>query len=670
MSGMEQGEPDVTDASQSARRQRKDATDVFIRVGRGLSAGLESRRVLEMLMDGLLEVSGAQRGLIVLFAQGERLESRVCRGIAVWDGEDHESVAGLVVSSIAASGRPLVIEDVSADRRIAHCRDCQPPRSILCYPLWGGGRRTVGAVYVERDGVGGFDEALCGLMEGLADLVSVAIFRSRRQEDELQAIYEHVSTGLVVIDAEGIIHSANRAAATILGRGGLSVESDNCFALMEGQADELRALMHIVVRTGRPASGMILLKDDGERRFVEVETTPLPDDGGELRFLLSLDDQTERHRLLTEAAQREKMAAIGFLAAGVAHEFNNIWSAIYGYAELARQDESFRAELVDVTLEQAERASEIVRSLLSFSDKRLQFRHGVRIGRILKGVVQLVEMELRANAIEVGLDIQADPEVTGSEGQLQQVFLNIVINASHAIRDHGRVDISLTEDDGCAVVRIADSGCGMSEEQLDQIFVPFFTTKGALGGSEQASGHGLGLTLTYNIVAAHAGNITAESTLGEGSAFTIRIPIAGEAPAPTRTPPAPAAASGIPGGPRRFLVVDDEVVLHGLLRTMLRGHTVDAVTHGEQALERLGANRYDLVLLDLVLGGELSGFDVLDRLADAPGAPPIVLITGRHEDKRLPDVAARVAGIVKKPFTMDAIHAALRAALAGPAQHA
>jgi CheY-like chemotaxis protein len=353
------------------------------------------------------------------------------------------------------------------------------------------------------------------------------------------------------------------------------------------------------------------------------------------------------------------MAAIGMLAAGVAHEFNNIWSAVHGYAELAKTNSAFLNDLVDVTLEQAERASEIIKSLLSFSDKRIELRSGVRLGHILRGVSQLVEMELKAKSIEFELTIHANPDIMGSEGQLQQIFLNLVINASHAIGNHGKISISLDCVDDMAVVKVTDTGHGMDEEHQSHIFDPFFTTKGALGGKDKADGHGLGLTLTYNLIQTHKGTIEVESEPGAGTTFTVSIPVAVHTETDSSTPLK--AIEDIPENIKmKFLVIDDEILLQGLISSILAKHEVTSVSSGEEALKALEENTFDAIFLDIVLEGEMDGFEVFEKMSAKYSSIPVILITGRTEDARIPENLNRFSSYIQKPFKMNDIANAIK----------
>jgi signal transduction histidine kinase len=481
---------------------------------------------------------------------------------------------------------------------------------------------------------------------------------------EAAALFEGAPVGLAVLAVDGRVAQANAAARSLLELASdAAVGADAC-AVLGPAGEELRAALQIALRTGAQTERSFATGRPGAPpRYITVIVAPAPAGGEEVRFLVTFIDRTDWQRLFLASAQREKMAAIGFLAAGVAHEFNNIWSAVYGYAELAKQSEQFRRELVDVTLEQAERASEITRSLLSFSDTRPDVRTGVRLERVIQSVAQLVGMELRARSVALEVDVDASLEVLGSEAELQQIFLNLVLNAAHAIGHRGTITLRGRAVGETAEVRVTDTGPGMTPEEAAKVFVPFYTTKGALGGNDQVDGHGLGLTLTYNLVTGHGGSIAVESAPGAGSTFVVRLPRRGEAPPRRKTDLLRRLALDLKGE-RSFLVIDDEIVLHGLLRAMLAGHQVETVTDAAAARAALAARPFDAVLLDLVLPGETGGREFLDELRAGHPELPVIIITGRQGEEEIEELRPLVASVVQKPFSVQTVHEAVTSALA------
>ena len=240
--------------------------------------------------------------------------------------------------------------------------------------------------------------------------------------------------------------------------------------------------------------------------------------------LIIFDDITDRDELERQLVQADKLSSIGLLAAGVAHEVNTPLAVISTYAQmLAKQisgDEQ-KSKLLDKIAKQTFRASEIVNSLLNFSRTSTTAYVEVDLNRVIQDTLSLIEHQLDKSSIAVKLDLsEASLAVKGNSGKLQQVFLNLFLNARDAMESGGRLSVSTWTEDGFARVEVADSGPGISPEHLGRIYDPFFTTKAARKGT------GLGLAVTYGIVREHGGNIKVDSRLGAGSRFQVELPLA------------------------------------------------------------------------------------------------------------------------------------------------
>jgi two-component system, NtrC family, sensor kinase len=244
--------------------------------------------------------------------------------------------------------------------------------------------------------------------------------------------------------------------------------------------------------------------------------------------LIIFDDVTDRDELERQLVQADKLSSIGLLAAGVAHEVNTPLAVISTYAQmLAKQisEDEQKSKLLDKIAKQTFRASEIVNSLLSFSRTSTTEFVELDVGKVIQETLNLVEHQLRKSAIEVKLDTQpALPPVKGNSGKLQQVFLNLFLNARDAMETGGTLAIRVWSEDGFARIDVADSGQGIQPENLARIYDPFFTTKAARKGT------GLGLSVTYGIVREHGGTIEVESHPGAGSRFRVELPLMSRGP--------------------------------------------------------------------------------------------------------------------------------------------
>ena len=383
---------------------------------------------------------------------------------------------------------------------------------------------------------------------------------------------------------------------------------------------------------------------DGEWRRLRCHLSPLFDEKGKIEGLvISGRDITEVKRLEEQLIQAEKLAAMGQMLAGVAHELNNPLTAILGASELVRErpgvDETTRKQL-EMTHRQARRAARIVQNLLEFSRPAAPQKKPLDLNAVIERTLQLHEHSLRRNAVEVDLRPCASlPVVVGDASQLIQVFLNLLNNAEQAIREvrpSGRIQIRLVREGARVLATVTDDGAGIKPEVLPKLFDPFFTTKRPGGGT------GLGLSICLSIVREHGGDIEAESLPSGGAAFTVSLPAtfqererevrrdsdssgAGEMRAPTME-----LLKG-----RTIMVLDDEESIRSLLSEGLAAHglKVDCAANAEEALKLMLGGKYDAVLCDLKLSGSgpnADGYGVAQRLRIAGGAnkPEVIYMSG------------------------------------------
>jgi two-component system NtrC family sensor kinase len=384
-----------------------------------------------------------------------------------------------------------------------------------------------------------------------------------------------------------------------------------------------------------------LRRADRSPMWVEVTAHAQPDGDG-LRVEALMRDVSERKRLEDQARdlyhqllQAEKLAALGQTISGVAHELNNPLTTILTWSERLVErptaDEQTKRGL-DTILAEAERAARIVRNLLTFARKRNTTRAMVEVNQVIRETLTLRAYEQRLNNISI-IDALASglPPVFADPHQLQQVLLNLIINAEQAmLTAHGRGTLILRTwyepDQEAVILEVNDDGPGVPEDLLPRIFDPFFTTK------EVGKGTGLGLTVAYAIIQEHGGRLTAKSPPGGGASFYIELPVseAGLVQAlpkpPDRTFAPPAAAAG-----SAVLVVDDEVALGNAVAEALAdaGFQVDRAMDGIEALDRVGARAYDLIICDLKMP-RLNGPAFYRELEkrNAPLTRRIIFVTG------------------------------------------
>ena len=266
----------------------------------------------------------------------------------------------------------------------------------------------------------------------------------------------------------------------------------------------------------------------GDTRVTNIAIAPLvAKNFSVIGRLIIVDDITERIDLESQLTQAEKLSSIGLLAAGVAHEVNTPLAVISSYAQmLAKQlhGDDKQSVLLDKITKQTFRASEIVNSLLNFSRTSVGEFGDVDLNRVIKDTLTLLEHQFKTAGIKVEQDLHPDlPAIHGNTGKLQQVFLNLFLNAKDAMPGGGRLTIS-TLNGHRAQVKVSDTGSGIAQENIHRIYDPFFTTKNKPNPGH-SGGTGLGLSVTYGIIQEHAGKIRVDSVPGRGTTFTMEFPL-------------------------------------------------------------------------------------------------------------------------------------------------
>jgi len=413
----------------------------------------------------------------------------------------------------------------------------------------------------------------------------------------------------------------------------------------------------------------------GEWRRLRCHFSPLFNETGKIDgVVVSARDVTELKRLEEQLIQSEKLAAMGQMLAGVAHELNNPLTAILGVTELLRDSEGLQENTkrqLELTHRQARRAARIVQNLLEFSRPAAPQKRPVDVNSLIERTLQLQDHSLRRNNVHVDFQPQSDlPMVIGDANQLIQVFLNLISNAEHAIREvreTGRVQIRIGRVGGHISVTVQDDGVGISPEALPKLFDPFYTTKRPGGGT------GLGLSICMSIVREHGGSIDVETLPAGGSAFTVYLPLAppemsdSQLDTGTLSAEMVSRAEDILRG-RSILVLDDEESIRMLLEEGLTAHgmRVDCAANSQEALELVSNRPYDLALCDVNLAGGGQGPSgreaALQILASSRSAtkPEVIFMTG---DLVEDDGSGGHIHQLQKPFRISDVLSALRDAL-------
>jgi signal transduction histidine kinase len=409
--------------------------------------------------------------------------------------------------------------------------------------------------------------------------------------------------------------------------------------------------------------------------FHEVSRPPVADASPEMR---TLDESfsslmTSLRESEAQLRQSQKLEAVGTLAGGVAHDFNNLLTVMSGYTELAMMrngtDEKLKKDLTQV-LDASHRASRLTHQLLAFSRKQPLEPTVLDLNEVVGEIVPMLR-RLIGEHIQIAFEPAAPlPSIVADRGQLEQVIINLVVNARDAMPSGGVIGLRVagggSQDPGnglrvagggleTVVLSVADTGTGIPEHIRERIFEPFFTTK------EPGKGTGLGLSMVYGIVKQSGGTIEVDSSPAKGTTFTIQFPAstATRSPQPATHNPTPA-----PRGTETILLVEDEPELRELARRTLDslGYTVIAPEHTEDALAISISRRVDLLLTDIVMP-VMSGPTIVRRLADVGAKPPVVYMTG-YADETLAEYRLDAgSSVLRKPFSPSQLARVVRAAL-------
>jgi PAS domain S-box-containing protein len=400
---------------------------------------------------------------------------------------------------------------------------------------------------------------------------------------------------------------------------------------------------------------------DGTAIVTEVQAMPMEWEGAQA-LLGFARDVTERKEMEARLAQSERLAALGTLLAGIAHEMNNPLSyTLLGIEQAIATVDQLGAPPADLaklreTLESAHhgatRVASVIGQIRASSRLEVQERGPVDLRAALEAALRVTHNEIHHRARLV-TDLGAVPPVVGSAQRLEQVFLNLLVNAVQALPDgraENEIRVSLRAADGKVIVEVADNGVGVPPDARSRIFDPFFTTKPV------GLGVGLGLSICHNIVSAHGGTITVDSEPGRGSTFRIALPAQSDG---SSAPPPAAGPRGDGGGSgdqkrRRVLVIDDEPALAAMIRRVLsKTCDVELASDGREGLARLENDApYDIVLCDLMMP-DMTGMDVYAEVAKKrPGAEArFVFMTGGAFTPRATDFLAQVPNRrLEKPF--------------------
>lgn len=577
-----------------------------------------------------------------------------------------------IMGLVARTGRAILVEDVTTDP--IYVAAIEGVVSEICVPVFDE-QQVVGVLNVEStDNVPLTAEDL-QIILAVAAQASTAIGRARlysevrENEERFRMLLENSTDLIALLNSEGVIIYASPSTERVLGYG-LGRYSGRVFTDFVHSDDlpELRFLMaNLLIRSGSQTTTQYRMRhQNGSWRWIEATVTNLLHQSNVQAVIMNYRDITERWRAEEALRQAQKMEGLGVLAGGVAHDFNNLLTAMMSQISLASLQLPAASPLrphIDKARMAAERAADLTRQLLAYSGREQLEMKPVQLNSLIQENLHLFSVAIPKHiALQLNL-AEPLPTIDGDLGQIQQIIMNLLINAVEAVGDRpGQVTVTTgiqsvqTNDTELAkftgtplfpgeyvLLQIRDSGHGMDETTLSRIFDPFFTTK--------FTGRGLGLSAVLGIVRGHRGGLTVESRFGQGTTFHIVFP-AGQTQFPLAPPPMSIQSKPIPS--RTLLVIDDEYPIREAITDIMALARIPVIVAYDGlnglALFQQHQAEIGLVLLDLSMPG-LSGEETLAHLLTLDPHIKIILSSGYSQSEvRNLLTNQRIVAFLQKPF--------------------
>jgi PAS domain S-box-containing protein len=674
---------------EEAERRRR-AAEELARVARVLTESLDAGEVAERIVSTVLPLFDlAAADLWLLQPDGARVV------VARAGATGHLRLGEVLPPGVGIAGRavlerrPVWSPDVLGQPELGLPDDLRLRiaasgiRAVLSVPLVARGM-PIGVLSVGALAGRAFTDEEITLLAAFGDQAALALQNARSFEEArrvrefLESIAEHSPDAIVATDTDGHLTYVSRGVEEMLGYPAQELLGRPLTDLYRSGAEEARAIMRELEKRGRLRHYETTLRTkSGGWIDVSASFALLRDKGGvTLGSLGIVSDVSDRRRLEEQLRQAQKMDAIGRLAGGIAHDFNNLLTVITGRTELMLAQlpaEHPQRRHMDLVQKTAERAAALTRQLLTFSRKQPVELRVLDLNSVLTGMERMLRRLIGEHIDLVTVTPPRLGRVRADPGQLEQVVMNLAINARDAMPHGGRLTLETSDVDldetyarqhvgvrpgPYVMLAVSDTGIGMDAETQARLFEPFFTTKPA------GQGTGLGLATVYGIVAQSRGTVWVYSEVGRGTTFKVYLPRVDEAATPGD---APRPAAPAPRGSETVLLVEDDEALGEVAREILElsGYAVLGARHGNEAL--LVALQHPgpihLLVTDVVLP-QMSGRDLAERLAASRPDIRVLFMSGYADGAIVhQDVLAPGAAFVQKPFTPEGLARRVREVL-------
>lgn len=470
-------------------------------------------------------------------------------------------------------------------------------------------------------------------------------------EKKFQTIFNYITDFIVLCNSEFEIIESNMSANVILGKGD-SIVGSKCYEMFHSKNERCHDCpLPSTIKSGTIIP--IITYDERFGEYFEERVHPLLSDDDDIRGFIVVGRNASKSRELEDkSAQLKKLAALGRISSGVAHDFNNVLTGVLGRVQLMKRqiNDAYILSSLDMVEKAALDGAAKVRRMQEFSrSKKIGVTENIDLKQLILDVVDLTRPKWKDATVLKGIIIEPILELTdslyilGDPSDLRNAFTNIIFNAVDAMPEGGVITISTERNNDNALFKFKDNGIGMTEETVEKIFDPFFTTKGT-------KGTGLGMSEVYGVIKRHGGQINANSKVGQGTTITIIFPAVKKAEDKLKP------EKHLESAPSRILVIDDEEYILDMMSEILSefGHKVATFSSPSKALEDFQKSNYNIVITDFGMP-EMSGLEVANRIKKINKLTQVILLSGWSVNKDEKEIEDVIDLILHKPFSMEEI---------------